>query len=160
MLPDKISYVVNFVLDLLPFKFGDDDDDIEEEVKVDAEDTLVEDLMGFLAAYGVNTANVYMTPIFTYFFLDYNDQLRLSHLYGFRQEDLQIYLLFSVFILPFQIIMDVLTFNIQELFHGWKVYEYLKYARYRFVNRTSRWKGLERVYDESIDPGLRAIDQM
>ena len=101
-----------------------------------------------------------MTPIFTYFFLDYNDQLRLSHLYGFRQEDLQIYLLFSVFILPFQIIMDVLTFNIQELFHGWKVYEYLKYARYRFVNRTSRWKGLERVYDESIDPGLRAIDQM
>merc|ERR1712164_142058 len=38
--------------------------------------------------------------------------------------------------------------------------EYLKYARYRFVNRTSRWKGLERVYDESIDPGLRAIDQM
>lgn len=160
VLPDKISYVVNFVLDLLPFKFGDDDDDIEEEVKVDAEDTLVEDLMGFLAAYGVNTANVYMTPIFTYFFLDYNDQLRLSHLYGFRQEDLQIYLLFSVFILPFQIIMDVLTFNIQELFHGWKVYEYLKYARYRFVNRTSRWKGLERVYDESIDPGLRAIDQM
>ena len=82
VLPDKISYVVNFVLDLLPFKFGDDDDDIEEEVKVDAEDTLVEDLMGFLAAYGVNTANVYMTPIFTYFFLDYNDQLRLLKFYS------------------------------------------------------------------------------
>ena len=27
----KISYVVNFVLDLLPFKFGDDDDEIESE---------------------------------------------------------------------------------------------------------------------------------
>jgi len=159
VLPDKISYVVNFVLDLLPFKFGDDDD-VEEEVKVDAEDTLVEDLMGFLAAYGVNTASVYMTPFFIFFFWDFNDQLRLSYLYGFRKKDLLIYLLFSVVIIPFQIVMDVLTFNIQELFHGWKVYEYLKYARYRFINRTSRWKGLEQVYDESIDPGLRAIDQM
>ena len=159
VLPDKISAVVNYIIDLLPFNFGDDDD-VEVDVKIDAEDTLVEDLMGFLAAYGVNTAGVYMTPFFIFFFWDFNDQLRLSYLYGFRKKDLLIYLLFSVVIIPFQIVMDVLTFNIQELFHGWKVYEYLKYARYRFINRTSRWKGLERVYDESIDPGLRAIDQM
>jgi len=159
VLPDKISALVNFVMDMLPFNFEDDDEE-EEEVAVDAEDTLVEDLMGFLAAYGVNTAGVYMSPFFIFFFWDFNDHLRLSYLYGFRKRDLLIYFLFSVVIIPFQIIMDVLTFNIQELFHGWKVYEYLKYARYRFVNRTSRWKGLERVYDESIDPGLRAIDQM
>jgi hypothetical protein len=55
VLPDKISAAVNFVMDMLPFNFEDDDEE-EEEVAVDAEDTLVEDLMGFLAAYGVNTA--------------------------------------------------------------------------------------------------------
>jgi hypothetical protein len=159
VLPDKISAVVNYIMNLLPFNFGDDDD-VEVEEKIDAEDTLVEDLMGFLAAYGVNTAVNYMTPFFIFFFWDFNDQLRLSYLYGFRKKDLLIYLLFSVVIIPFWIVMDIITFNIQELFHGWKVYEYLKYARYRFINRTSRWKGFERVYDESIDPGLRAIDQM
>ena len=159
VLPDKISAVVNYIMNLLPFNFGDDDD-VEVEEKIDAEDTLVEDLMGFLAAYGVNTAVNYMTPFFIFFFWDFNDQLRLSYLYGFRKKDLLIYLLFSVVIIPFWVVMDIITFNIQELFHGWKVYEYLKYARYRFINRTSRWKGFERVYDESIDPGLRAIDQM
>ena len=158
VLPNKINKMVDFVLELLPFSFGDDD--IEEEPEVDIEDTLVEDLMGFLASYGGNAAALWMTPPFIFFFWQYNDSLRLSHQYGFKKNDLLIYFLFSVVIIPFQIIMDVFTFNIQELFHGWKVYEYLKYARYRFVNRTARWKGLEQVYDESIDPGLRAIDQM
>jgi hypothetical protein len=36
----------------------------------------------------------------------------------------------------------------------------MKYARYRYVNRTARWKGLEKVYDESIDYSLRTVDQM
>ena len=54
-------------------------------------------------------------------------------------------------IIPFQIVMDIFIFNIQELFHGWKVYEYMKYARYRFNNCTARWKGLEKTFDESID---------
>jgi len=157
--PQLIGKVINAIMSILPFSKSVDEDELEEE-EIDAEDTLVEDLMGFLAAYGVNTASVYMTPFFIFFFWDFNDQLRLSYLYGFRKKDLLIYLLFSIVIIPFQIVMDILTFNAQELFHGWKVYEYLKYARYRFINRTSRWKGLERTYDESIDPGLRAIDQM
>ena len=63
-------------------------------------------------------------------------------------------------IIPFQIVMDIFIFNIQELFHGWKVYEYMKYARYRFNNRTARWKGLEKTFDESIDYSLRTVDQM
>lgn len=159
VVPGYVGRFVDRILAILPFRFGDEDD-IEEEAEIEVEDTLVEDMMGFLAAYGGNAASLWMTPPFIFFFWQYNDSLRLSHQYGFKKNDLLIYFLFSVVIIPFQIIMDVLTFNIQELFHGWKVYEYLKYARYRFINRTARWKGLERVYDESIDPGLRAIDQM
>lgn len=163
--PNAIGHAITFIKKAWPFKkkkqdSNENDEDDEPKDAIETEDTLVEDLMGFLAAYGVNTANLYMTPAFIYFFWDFNDQLRLSYLYGFRKKDLLIYLLFAVVIIPFQIVMDILMFNIQELFHGWKVYEYLKYARYRFLNRTTRWKGLERVYDESIDPGLRAIDHM
>lgn len=127
---------------------------------VEEEDSVVEDLMGFLTSYGTATAGLYMTPFFIYFYWDFNDQLQLSFLFGFRKKDLLIYLLFALVIIPFQIIMDIFTFNIQELFHGWKVYEYMKYARYRYINRTARWKGLEKVYDESIDMSLRTVDQM
>ena len=101
-----------------------------------------------------------MSPLFIYFYYQFNEYLQLSYLFGFRQKDLIIYLLFGVVIIPFQIVMDIFIFNTQELYHGWKVYEYMKYARYRFHNRTARWKGLERSYDESIDYSLRSVDQM
>ena len=116
--------------------------------------------MGFLTSYGTATAGLYMSPLFIFFYYQFNEYLKLSFLFGFRQKDLIIYLLFGVVIIPFQIVMDIFIFNIQELYHGWKVYEYMKYARYRFQNRTARWKGLERSYDESIDYSLRSVDQM
>ena len=130
------------------------------EGNVQREDSVVEDLMGFLTAYGASTAGLYMTPVFIYFYWDFNDYLQLSFLFGFRKNDLIIYLLFGLVIIPFQIIMDIFIFNIQELFHGWKVYEYMKYARYRYKHRTARWKGLEKTYDESIDYSLRTVDQL
>jgi hypothetical protein len=47
-----------------------------------------------------------------------------------------------------------------EQFHGWKIYEYLVYSRYRFLQRETRWKGLENNLDECIDEDLRSLDQM
>ena len=137
-----------------------DDLEIKAEKDINEEDSVVEDLMGFLTSYGTATAGAYMTPFFILFYWQFNDYLQLSFLFGFRKKDLLIYLLFAVVIIPFQLVMDIFLFNTQELFHGWKVYEYMKYARYRFNNRTARWKGLERSYDESIDYSLRSVDQM
>ena len=137
-----------------------DDLQIQAEAEINDEDSVVEDLMGFLTAYGTATAGLYMSPLFIYFYYQFNEYLQLSYLFGFRQKDLIIYLLFGVVIIPFQIVMDIFIFNTQELYHGWKVYEYMKYARYRFHNRTARWKGLERSYDESIDYSMRSVDQM
>ena len=133
---------------------------IQAEQDINDEDSVVEDLMGFLTSYGTATAGLYMSPVFIYFYYEFNDYLQLSFLFGFRKKDLIIYLLFGLVIIPFQIVMDIFIFNIQELYHGWKVYEYLKYARHRFENRTARWKGLERSYDESIDYSLRSVDQL
>ena len=30
--------------------------------------------------------------------------------------------------------------QVLELFHGWKIYDYLIYTRYRFLQRETRWK--------------------
>ena len=62
-------------------------------------------------------------------YYQFNEYLQLSFLFGFRQKDLIIYLLFGLVIIPFQIVMDIFIFNTQELYHGWKVYEYMKYAQ-------------------------------
>lgn len=69
---DKISVVVNYIMNLLLFNFGDDDD-VEVEEKIDVEDMLVEDLMGFFVVYGVNMVVNYMMFFFIFFFWDFND---------------------------------------------------------------------------------------
>ncbi len=46
------------------------------------------------------------------------------------------------------------------MFHGWKIYDYLVYVRFRFLQREARWKGLEDTLDECIDEEMRSLDQM
>ena len=135
-------------------------EELEGQVVEEEEESVVEDLMGFLASYAVSSTALVMTPFYLYFYYDFNAQIQLSYLFGIRQKDLLIYLLFAGVIIIFQIVMDIIVFNTQELFHGWKVYEYMKYARYRFNHRTARWKGMETQFDESISPELRTVDQM
>ena len=50
-----------------------------------------------------------------------------------RENDITFYLLFAVVIIFFQLSADMFIHNIEELFHGWKVYDYLVYTRYRFL---------------------------
>ena len=50
---------------------------------------------------------------------------------------------------------QVFTLSVLELFHGWKIYDYLIYTRYRFLQRETRWKGLEDSLDECIDESVR-----
>ena len=55
---------------------------------------------------------------------------------------------------------SVVPAQVLELFHGWKIYDYLIYTRYRFLQRETRWKGLEDSLDECIDESVRTLDQM
>merc|ERR1711943_54713 len=70
------------------------------------------------------------------------------------------YIVFSLVIIPFQYVSDILCLQVLELTHGWKIYYYLVYTRYRFLQRETRWKGLEDSLDECIEEGMRTIDQM
>ena len=70
------------------------------------------------------------------------------------------YIYFQILIIPFQIIADIFIHGCNELYHGWKIYDYLIYTRYRFLQRETRWKGLEDSLDECIDETMRTIDQM
>ena len=89
-----------------------------------------------------------------------SSQVQMTKLYNIKNNDMLYFLLFSVVLIPFQFIADVFTLSVLELFHGWKIYDYLIYTRYRFLQRETRWKGLEDSLDECIDESVRTLDQM
>lgn len=90
----------------------------------------------------------------------YRDEIAIPNLYGIREQDMEYYLWFAVIILFFQLVADMFILSMQEFFHGWKLYDYLVYTRYRFLQRETRWKGLEESLDECIEEGMRTLDQL
>jgi hypothetical protein len=136
-------------------------DDIEEVPDPEEpEENVIEDLIDSFQVYANETTAVCLSPFLILWMLVFSKELDLVNTYGIRDSDLVYYVLFAVVIVPTQMAMDVFIQNAQELFHGWKIYEYLRYAQQRFLNRTERWKLCEKEQDESIDKNLRALDQL
>jgi hypothetical protein len=80
--------------------------------------------------------------------------------YGVKTIEFLYYVLFAFVVIPFRLVCDALVHSSQELFHGWKILDYLKYSAYRFSKRSQRWRGLEREEDASLREHLRMIDLM
>jgi hypothetical protein len=136
--------------------------DDKEEVPdpEEPEENVIEDLIDSFQVYANETTAVCLAPFLILWMLVFSKELDLVNTYGIRDSDLVYYVLFAVVIVPTQMAMDVFIQNAQELFHGWKIYEYLRYAQQRFLNREERWKLCEKEQDESIDKNLRALDQL
>ena len=92
--------------------------------------------------------------------MQFRDCIYIPVLYGIRQSDMIIYMFYQLFLVIFQPFVDVFNHSQNELFWGWKIYEYLVYSRYRFLQRETRWKGMENTLDECIEESLRRLDQM
>ncbi|KAH8066380.1 hypothetical protein JL722_818 [Aureococcus anophagefferens] len=90
----------------------------------------------------------------------YRNEVQMTIIYNIKNLDMLYFLLFSLILIPFQFVADVFTLSVLELFHGWKIYDYLIYTRYRFLQRETKWKGLEDSLDECIDESVRTLDQM
>lgn len=141
------------------------------------------------ASHRQQTAHSFVRPV--------DLQVGLPALYGIQVQDMEYYLSFALVIIFFQLCVDVFIHGVLELFHGWKIYDYLVsqpgyvertntfelqaspctlftikpndcffccvhqvYTRYRFLQRETRWKGLEDSLDECIDESMRTLDQV
>ena len=120
----------------------------------------VEPIIESYGSYCCDTASLFYTPIIIILLMVFRDELGISKIYGIKEQDMEYYLTFAIVIIPFQIIADIFIHSSQELFHGWKIYDYLVYSRYRFLQRETKWKGLEDSLDECIDESMRTMDQM
>ena len=131
--------------------------DIPEEVEGNE---TIEPILANYSSYSTELIGLLYSINMILILMVFRDAVDIPGEYGIKKKDMRFYLWFAIVIAPFQMISDVLVMNVQELFHGWKLYDYLIYARYRYTQRESRWKGFETNLDECIEEGMRTVDQM
>ncbi|KAE8913897.1 hypothetical protein PF004_g11009 [Phytophthora fragariae] len=120
----------------------------------------VEPIIEFYADCSMERMALFYQPVLILIMMFFREEVMLPIQYNIREKDMEIYLWYSLIILFFQLVIEVFVLNVVEIFQGWKLYDYLVYCRYRFLQREKRWKGLEPNLDECIDEGLRTLDQM
>lgn len=123
----------------------------------------VEPLLDSYAGYAVGLMALFMSPILQVFLLLTDTTgvatiTEIPKLYGIRSTDLSFYTIFSFVIIPATLCLDIFLFNTLELVHGWRLYDYISYQKYRFSVREERWLFLSQAYDESISEGLQSTD--
>jgi hypothetical protein len=119
----------------------------------------VEGILGFLGGYQGDTIVVLYAPIIIYMIQLLNEAIPLGENYGVNQSQFQFYWSFQIVMIPATIFCDLFLHNLMELHHGWKIFEYAKYAAHRFERRTCRWKMNDGQIDESLDEISRSMDQ-
>ena len=80
--------------------------------------------------------------------------------YRINSSYLSYYTVFSVFLIPSCLLMDVFMANALEVYQGWNFFDYVSYQRYRFSLRPTRWHLASNVVDSSISEPLQSVDMM
>lgn len=120
----------------------------------------VEPIIESYTGYCLETLSLLYVPYIIILLMYFRDETELPKIYGITERDMAYYATFAIIIIPFQLIADVFLVKAMELFHGWKIYDYLVYARYRFSQRETKWKGHDNSLDECIDISVRSIDHL
>merc|ERR1711937_1064756 len=120
----------------------------------------VEPILGAFSGYSGDAFGVVFTTIYMVMFIVFRVPIQLPVLYGIKIQDMNYYLWFGIISTVPQFVCDVLIHQSLEIFWGWKIHDYLVYTRYRYLQRETRWKGLEDSLDECIEEGARTLDQM
>lgn len=141
-------------------KKGSKKEEKKKEEESEESSETVEPIIEFYAGCSMDRLAMFYQPVLIVMMMIFREELQLPILYNIREKDMQIYLWYSLIILFFQLVVEVFVLNVVEIFQGWKLYDYLVYCRYRFLQREKRWKGMEPNLDECIAENLRTLDQM
>lgn len=131
---------------------------INEEIELESEG--VEPLLDSYAVYANEVTALFLMPFVNVFLMVWGTETEIPDNYGIRENEMRFYTLFVAYIIPFSMVMDVFLLNAQELIHGWRVYDYISYQRYRFNVREHRWMLRNEILDESIKEPMQTLDLM
>ena len=101
-----------------------------------------------------------LSPVVNIFLMAFEKETQIPENYGIKPRDLKYYTFFAIYIIMWTLFVDVFLLNCQELIHGWKVYDYVSYQKYRFSVRETRWMMDSKVLDESIAESMQTLDLM
>ncbi|RYE82069.1 MAG: hypothetical protein EOO65_05985, partial [Methanosarcinales archaeon] len=99
-------------------------------------------------------------PVLLVLMILFRAEIGIPEQYGIREADMEYYLWFGIIVTAFQLIADLFILSSIEIIWGIKVHDYLVFARYRFLKRETRWKGMDGQLDDVIDPSMQALDGM
>merc|ERR1711871_1611368 len=131
---------------------------INEEIELESEG--IEPMLGSYADYAVDCTALIITPIINIWLGMFYGEAEIASNYEILENQMIYYILFAFVIIPFQFICDVFLLNAAELVHGWKVYDYVAYQRYRFSVRDERWMLRNAILDESISESMQTTDML
>ena len=122
----------------------------------------VEPLLDSYLGYSNNLIALYLSPL-VQIFLIITDTLgqqvtQIPSSYQIPANDLQYYTEFQAIIIFFTISMDMFLANTLELIHGWRLYDYISYQKYRFTVRDKRWQMSSNQCDDAISAELQRVD--
>jgi hypothetical protein len=120
----------------------------------------VEPIIESYTGYCMETLSLLYVPYIIFFLMIFRDETELPKIYGITERNMAYYATFAIIVIPFQLLADVFLIKSMELFHGWKIYDYLLFARYRFSQRETKWRGHEDSLDACIDAAVRSIDHL
>merc|ERR1711871_1251611 len=132
---------------------------INEEIALESEG--VEPLIDSFAVYANETVAMLMGPFVLIYLLNFLNETQIPIMYNIKERELNFYIYFAIICVPFTLVADVFLHMTQELYHGWKVYDFVAYQKYRFSVRENRWQ-MEAwdTLDESIAEPLQTVDMM
>ena len=152
---------------------------VNEEIELRSEG--IEPCLDSLSDYAIDTTGLILAPI-TYACLQLFPENKIASNYSILSNQIFYYIIFAFLIIPFTFVCDTFLHNANELLHGWKIYDYLSYQRYRFSVREYRWmlrnpveihfclciciallalirnRSLSQVMDESISEEFQTVD--
>ena len=100
----------------------------------------------------------FYTPFFIGVTWVYYVQLQIGPQYSITEADYIYYWLFTIFFIPFQMVIDILSFNAIELFEGIDTFSYLQKATIRFKNRKTVWKASTAEYNLLLPEAFHEVD--
>ncbi len=86
------------------------------------------------------------------------DESKIIENYSIDKSGYLFYFLFAVIIIPFQLLIDILFFNLSIHYHHIDFLDYLNHLKERYKNRTKIWKSFDDDESLQVNDANRSLD--
>lgn len=120
----------------------------------------VDPLLDSMTLSSMNISTRLLTPCVLLLISSFYDETLIAQNHRISARELLYYIIFSLCMIPWSLIIDVFVLHAEELLHGWRLFDYLVYQRHRFKARDCKWTLHNPYVDESISFSFQTLDLM